>query len=160
MINIINNCYKLVILTKKTMKRIFLLAIVLIVSACSNSDDSSDDSITIFGEWELYSISEDGYDDIDGYEILPTIEFISPNTLRMLEHPYHGEGGIRDYIGTFSLTGDILTQNFNTLNGEPYSTSPDVYVDVIITKNTLVWGYRYDDGSDSGYITYSLRRMN
>ena len=141
------------------MKRLILLAIVLIVGACSKTDESSDNSTSIFGKWELYSIAEDGYDEIDGYETLPTFEFISPNTYRWVDYPYHDEGGIRDYVGTFTLTGNILTLNITSKNGEPYSKSPDVYVDVEITKNTMTWGDRYDDGYDSGYLTYHFRRI-
>ena len=144
------------------MRKILILAIVLIVSACSKSDDSSGNSTSIFGKWELYSIAEDGYDEIDGLVALPTFEFIAPDTYREIDYPYEGDddGSFDDYIGTFTLVGDILTLKTTYLNGNPFSVSPDVFIDVVISKNTLEWGDRYDDGYDSGYLKYRLRRVN
>ena len=142
------------------MKKTLLLALVLIVSACSKSDDtSSEDSSTIFGEWELYSIAEDGYDELEGEEKFPTIEFISPDAFRQLWYD-NDDDTVTDIIGTFTLTGDILTLTETFLNGESVSRSPDLYVDVEISKNTMTWGERYDDGYVSGYATYHFRRIN
>ncbi|MBK5208748.1 MAG: hypothetical protein JJE44_04490 [Flavobacteriaceae bacterium] len=143
------------------MKRIFLIALALIVSACSKSDDSSDNSATIFGKWELYSATEGGYDEFDGYVgRLPTSEFISPSTFRL--SGYSEDNSVTpsyNEIGNFTLVGDILTLNTTSKNGESYSDLM-IYTEVAITDNSLNFSETYDDGYDSGYITYHLRRID
>jgi hypothetical protein len=139
------------------MKKIAIIALLLIVSACSKSEDSTSGN-SIFGKWELYSITEDGYDEFDGTEeYFPTIEFIPTDTYRLLG--YDNDGTVSDIIGTFTLAGDILTLTETYFNGESVSRSPDLYVDIEITKNTMKWGERYDDGYDSGYATYHFRKV-
>lgn len=66
---------------------------------------------------------------------------------------------VYDLIGTFTLAGNILTLTDTYLNGESVSSSPDLFVDIEITKNTMKWGERYDDGYDSGYATYHFRKV-
>ena len=138
-------------------KLIILLAVVLI--GCSNNDDSNMDLNSILGKWELYSYTEDGYDEFEGFEgQFPTVEFIAPNTYRQLS--FERDGSVSaDYVGTFTLEGDILTINETSLNGNAINFDPLVFVDVVISGTRMTWGERYDDGYESGYATLHFRKL-
>lgn len=135
------------------MKKILLMAFVLIISACSKSDDSSsENSSSIYGKWELISLMQDGEDRMDSSDIIlhDIIEFKNPNTFQWsavnLDFP-NDESMIEENRGAFVLYGNLLKLNVTTTDGDPNHWTID-FIDVIVDNNTLTMVLEINNSSE------------